>query len=132
VRVLSCGAGTADGNPLQHSTEPSGGSGAGDVPSESCEAVRQHGFDVLNSAVEGAPNSTDDECLLYDVGARCVYLCGVEIAVTDATTVQRAMDQVNTSICTDPCVPNPLPSCNGGRTPQTARCVSGECTAIAQ
>lgn len=136
ILLMSCGGGSTTDRALQPPAGAGGASGgeSGDVQSESCEAVWQRGVEVLNSAVADAPKacSVDDECRLYEVGANCVHVCGFEIAVTDATTVQRAMEEVNTTICTDACVPNPSPTCGGGRDPQTAKCVSGECAAVAE
>ena len=130
--LVGCGGATTD-NSAQHSAVPDGGPEAdgGSVQFEACEDVMQHGVDLLTSAIAGAPKtcSTDDECRLYLAGAKCVYVCGIEIALTDATSVQHAVEQVNATICTDACVPNPAPSCGGGREPQIAKCVAGECAA---
>ena len=124
--LASCGGSTQDGAQADQSTS------ASESSSEACEDLESNAISLINAAVRSAPTActADSDCLIYRESADCVFSCGVEAAVTDATGISNAIATVKADFCRDECRSVP-PSCNGGDDVESsARCVAGACTIV--
>ena len=123
LSVASCGGSTRDGTQEDQATSAT-------ESSATCEDLQADAVALINTAVASAPKtcSADNDCLMVLEGADCVFSCGLNVAVTDATGIRNAVATVKTDFCPDECRDAP-PPCGGSEViDPTPRCVAGVCT----
>ena len=92
ITLPSCGGSTQDPTELENPRSPS----ASEEPAAQCAQSRADAVQLLNEAVDAAPKacSADSECTLFHGSPGCVFRCGLDAAVTDATGIQSAVASV--------------------------------------
>jgi len=96
-----------------------------------CSEKASASLQVLQAAVADAPRAcaADDDCGIYVGLPKCVYGCGLTAAVSDGSSIDAAIAEVDAAYCPAVCVPIP-PPCPGesGFEAPRAACVAGACT----
>jgi hypothetical protein len=125
--ITSCGGAARD--PAQDVEDSAV---ASDSSADSCEEVNRKVYRVIDNAKLSAPAtcSDDSECQLFFVYSDCAFRCGLDVAVTDATGIQAAIETAN-GLCREECRGVP-PPCGGSYDVEaTARCSAGKCVVVA-